>query len=126
MHRNILVSVLSLIALITSCTELYADEYYKVIKKYTGTATWYQKGKKTANGDIFYPDGYTAAHKYLPFGTKLRLTNKITLQTVIVIVNDRGPFVPGRDIDVSRGAARDLGIINDGTAKILIEIIKEF
>ena len=97
--------------------------WYKVIKKYTATTTWYQKGKKTANGDIFYPDKLTAAHKTLPFGTKLRLTNKITSQTVIVTVNDRGPFITGRELDVSRGAANDLGILQQGTAKILIEII---
>lgn len=70
------------------------------------TATWYMHGKKTANGERFDPDGLTAAHRTLPFGTKLYLTHKD--KNVIVRVNDRGPFVKGRQIDLSRGAARAL------------------
>ena len=69
-------------------------------------ATWYMHGSRTANGERFDPNGMTAAHKTLPFGTKLRLTHDD--KTVIVRINDRGPFVKGRDIDLARGAARAL------------------
>lgn len=74
--------------------------------KDTMTATWYMHGKRTANGEKFNPDGMTAAHKTLPFGTKLYLTHKD--KNVIVRINDRGPFVKGRHLDLSRGAARVL------------------
>lgn len=70
-------------------------------------ATWYMHGTKTANGERFDPNGMTVAHKTLPFGTKLRLTHGD--KSVIVRVNDRGPFVKGRDIDLARGAAQALG-----------------
>jgi len=63
-------------------------------------ATWYMHGTRTANGERFDPNGMTTAHKTLPFGTKLRLTNGD--RSVIVRVNDRGPFVKGRDLDLAR------------------------
>jgi rare lipoprotein A len=69
-------------------------------------ATWYMHGSRTANGEKFNPDGMTAAHKTLPFGTMLRLTHRD--KTVIVRINDRGPFIKGRDIDLARGAAKAL------------------
>lgn len=70
-------------------------------------ASWYQEGKVTANGEKFNPDGFTVAHKTLPFGTKLLLTYKG--KSVVVRVNDRGPFVKGRQLDLSRGTAKFLG-----------------
>lgn len=70
-------------------------------------ASWYQYGKRTANGEKFRPDGLTAAHRTLPFGTKLRLTYKG--KSIIVRINDRGPFIRKRSLDLSRGAARALG-----------------
>ena len=70
-------------------------------------ASWYEMGKRTANGEKFNPNGHTAAHKSLPFGTKLKVTYKG--KTVIVRINDRGPFVRGRQLDLSRGAARIIG-----------------
>jgi rare lipoprotein A len=69
-------------------------------------ATWYMHGSRTANGEKFNPDGMTAAHKTLPFGTMLRLTHGD--KSVIVRINDRGPFIKGRDIDLARGAAKAL------------------
>jgi len=105
------------IVLFASCTNIaYAKD--KLIK-----ATWYQEGKKTANGEKFNPDGMSAASRTLPFGTILKLTNIKTDDTVIVVINDRGPFVKGVDLDVSRGAARALGFT--GTAKLKLEIVKE-
>ncbi|GEP11836.1 septal ring lytic transglycosylase RlpA family protein [Methylobacterium gnaphalii] len=80
------------------------------------TASWYGaetcRGKRdcrTANGERFAPGGLTAAHRSLPFGTRLRVTNHATGRSVVVRINDRGPFIRGRSIDLSRGAARAIG-----------------
>ena len=83
-------------------------------------ASWYQCCKRTANGERFIPDGMTAAHKTLPFDTRLRLTYRD--RHVIVRINDRGPFVRGKHIDLSRGAARALGCL--GNCTLRAEILK--
>lgn len=90
----------------------------------TGVASYYGPGfagKKTANGERFNPGGLTAAHRSLPFGTRLKLTNLANGRVVIVRVNDRGPFIRGRVLDVSHGAARVLGMTGAGTARLQIE-----
>jgi rare lipoprotein A len=84
-------------------------------------ASYYSSGRRTASGEVFQPGGYTAANRTLPFGTMLRLTNPSTGRTVMVRVNDRGPFVTGRSLDVSRGAAVALGMIAKGTATLRME-----
>ena len=84
-------------------------------------ASWYGPGfdgRKTASGERFHANGYTAAHKTLPFGTKLRVTYKG--RSVIVRVNDRGPFVKGRHLDLSKGAARAIGCRGVCTVKVAI------
>jgi|Deesub1362A_J573_1020465.scaffolds.fasta_scaffold00171_47 rare lipoprotein A len=89
-------------------------------------ASWYGPefhGRPTASGEIFNMYAMTAAHRELPFGTKLRITNPENNRSVIVTVNDRGPFVSGRDIDLSYGAAREIGIINKGVARVLMEYV---
>ena len=78
----------------------------------------------TANGELFDMHAMTAAHKTLPFGTKVRLTNPTNGRSVVVRINDRGPFIPGRLIDVSRAAARKLGMIKRGHASLQLEIVK--
>jgi rare lipoprotein A len=75
-----------------------------------GHASWYQHGRRTANGEAFNPDGMTAAHRSLPFGARVRVVNEKTGRSVVVRINDRGPFIGGRIIDLSRGAARQLGM----------------
>jgi rare lipoprotein A len=66
----------------------------------------------------------TAAHRTLPFGTRVRVTNVATGQSVTVRVNDRGPFVPGRVVDISRGAAETLGIVDRGVAKVKLDVVE--
>ena len=78
-------------------------------------ATQYSSGLGTASGEAFRPDGLTAAHRKLPFGTRVKVTNPRTGATTIVKINDRGPFTRGRDIDLSRGAARAIGLTSVGT-----------
>src|SRR5215207_8008990 len=79
----------------------------------TGAASWYGPGfhgKKTANGERFNTNALTAAHKTLPFGTKLQVTNERTGKSVVVRINDRGPYAHGRVIDLSKAAAQAVGI----------------
>ena len=86
----------------------------------TGKASYYKSGHRTASGERFNPNGYTAAHRSLPFGTRVLVTNLKTGQSVIVRVNDRGPFVKSRIIDVSYGAAKVLGMTGAGVATVKI------
>ncbi|MBX9685190.1 MAG: septal ring lytic transglycosylase RlpA family protein [Candidatus Obscuribacterales bacterium] len=87
------------------------------------TASWYHEGRKTANGERYRPDGLTAAHKTLPFGTMLEVKNLENNKTVVVRVNDRGPYIRGRGIDMSRGAARELGMLDSGVAPVEYRIL---
>ena len=91
-----------------------------------GEASWYGKryhGRTTASGEPFDMNAMTAAHKKLPFGTKVRVTNLANGRAVQVVINDRGPFIPGRIIDLSRGAAAKIGMIDSGVAKVRVEIL---
>ena len=86
----------------------------------TGKASYYKHGHRTASGERFNPNDYTAAHRTLPFGTRVLVTNLKTGKSVIVRVNDRGPFIKSRIIDVSFGAAQVLGITATGVATVKI------
>ena len=84
-------------------------------------ATYYGKefaGHRTASGERFNPGAMTAAHRTLPFGTRVRVTNSHTGRSVIVRINDGGPFVKGRSIDLSSGAARAIGMGSTGNVRI--------
>ena len=90
----------------------------------TMKASWYGPrfhGRTTANGEIYDQTAYTAAHKSLPFGTLLRITNPRNNKTLIVRINDRGPYIPGRQLDLSKAAAEELGIVHSGVKKLKIE-----
>jgi rare lipoprotein A len=89
-----------------------------------GMASFYRSGKFTASGEKFNPGGMTAAHRTLPFGTKVRVTNVQTGKAVVVRINDRGPFIRGRIIDLAYGAARTVGLISTGIAKVRLEILE--
>lgn len=89
-----------------------------------GVASFYSEGARTANGEKFDPNQLTAAHPTLPFGTKLRVTNTKNGQSVTVRVNDRGPFVHGRAVDVSYSAARALGMVGSGTANVKLDVVQ--
>lgn len=90
----------------------------------TGMASFYAEsynGKKTANGETYHSSEMTAAHKKLPFGTNVRVTNLSNGKTVKVRINDRGPYVSGRIIDLTRAAARKLDMVNAGIVKVKIK-----
>jgi rare lipoprotein A len=92
-----------------------------------GLASYYAdkfEGKQTASGEIFSQQKFTAAHKTLPFGTMVKVTRVSNQKQVIVKINDRGPFVKGRIIDLSLVAAKELDLINAGVAEVIIEVIK--
>jgi rare lipoprotein A len=88
-----------------------------------GVASYYYQGRVVASGARFNPDGLTAAHRTLPFGTRLRVTHAGNGRSVDVVVNDRGPFIGGRVIDLSRGAARVIGMIGQGLARVSLTIL---
>jgi peptidoglycan lytic transglycosylase len=88
-----------------------------------GVASFYWQGQKTATGAWFNPDGMTAAHRTLPFGTKVRVTHLGSGRSVVVRINDRGPYIAGRIIDLSRGAAGVLGMQNQGVARVRVTVL---
>ncbi len=89
-----------------------------------GVASWYgYTGARTANGEPFNGTGMSAAHKSLPFGTWVRVTDQVTGRAIKVRINDRGPFIRGRIIDLSREAGKKFGIDIRGHAKVCIEVI---
>jgi rare lipoprotein A len=85
-----------------------------------GGASWYALHSKTASGERMDPSKLTAAHRTLPFGTKLKVTNQKNGKSVVVRINDRGPFIKGRVIDVSKAAAKQLGFVSSGVTKICL------
>jgi rare lipoprotein A len=115
--------------LLASCapvTTVKRPSYPAGYETFDGLASYYADkfhGRQTANGEIYDKDALTAAHKKLPFGTKLRVTNLKNNKSVIVKVNDRGPFVKGRVVDLSRRAAEKLDMIDDGVVKVRVEIL---
>lgn len=97
-------------------------------RRLIGVASYYGPGfvnRPTANGERFDPRAMTAAHRTLPFGTRVRVTNLENGRQVVVRINDRGPYRKGRVIDLSRAAARRLGFVEDGVTNVRIEVLKE-
>jgi rare lipoprotein A len=91
-----------------------------------GEASWYGgkfHGRTTANGETYDMDGLTAAHRSLPFGSRVRVTNQATNESVVVRINDRGPFVGNRVIDLSRAAAKAVRLIGPGVAPVRLEVL---
>ena len=88
-----------------------------------GIASFYTEGTQTANGERFDTHELTAAHPTLPFGTRLRVTNVVTGRSMTVRVNDRGPFVRGRVVEVSYSAAKTLGMVRGGIAKVKLDVV---
>jgi rare lipoprotein A len=88
-----------------------------------GKASWYALHSKTASGERMDPSKLTAAHRSLRFGTKVQVTNARTGKSVVVRINDRGPFIRGRVLDVSKAAAGRLGMINSGVAKVCYKVL---
>ncbi len=100
----------------------------QLIAQSVGQASFYgneagEGGPLTANGERYNPGGFTAAHRTLPFGTRVRVTSPNTGRSVVVRINDRGPFVGGRVIDLSVGAARALGLTSSGVGTVQMDVL---
>lgn len=94
----------------------------------TGTASFYgsrHHGKRTASGEPFNQHGLTAAHRTLPFGTRVKVTNLKNERSVVVLINDRGPHTRGRLIDISKAAAQQLDMIRSGTARVRVQSLSD-
>lgn len=120
-HKKLLIFILSLggIFLGHNLFWFFHDNYANV-----GLASYYGKalhGRKTASGQIYNMNNLTAAHRRLPFGTKLKVINLKNNREVIVRINDRGPYKTGRIIDLSKAAARKLGMLKNGIVKVKIK-----
>ena len=116
------------LALVIFVLPLGAAQTFASVYKTDVTASYYAEdfhGKKTSNGERFNMNDYTCAHKSLPFNTILKVTNLANGKTCEVRVNDRGPFVLNREIDLSKAAATKLGMIGTGTTKVKLEIVKK-
>lgn len=116
---------LALTVLAVSCHRERGLEKLRRGEGLEGMASWYGPGfdgRKTASGETYDMDDLTAAHKTLPFGTMLRVVRLDTGDAVTVRVNDRGPFVRGRILDLSRGAAKKIGLDRDGVARVAVTI----
>ena len=108
------------VCLLIACMQLSSCILYK---SQTGLASYYAdyyEGRKTANGEIFQHNKLTAAHKKLPFGTKVLVTNLSNQKTVVVKINDRGPYVRKRIIDLTKKAANELDMLGTGVTKVRI------
>ena len=130
--RMVILSVFMGIALALPATVLFAKETSSHksrvahTKPITGIASYYGgkfHGKRTASGEIFNKNAMTAAHRSLPFGTKVQVTNLRNGRTVLVRVNDRGPHVRGRMIDLSQAAAKKIGL--KGLVRVKLEVVKK-
>jgi len=123
----VLVLALSAAALVFAQGEVRTGEIDRGIFHQEGIASWYGaefEGRPTASGEIYNTSQLTAAHPILPFGTMLKVTNTHNNKTVTVKVNDRGPFVAARVIDLSRAAAQEIDMISTGTAPVIIESLE--
>lgn len=113
-------------AVMLSSGTAQADTYQSLSypKEKVGRASWYGPGfagRKTASGERFDPEELTGAHRTLPLGTRVRVTNLHNGRSVLIRINDRGPFIRHRDLDLSAGAARELRMVNRGVASVLIQ-----
>ncbi|MEW6684367.1 MAG: septal ring lytic transglycosylase RlpA family protein [Nitrospirota bacterium] len=95
-------------------------------ERFSAVASWYGEpfhGRLTASGERYDMHGFTAAHRSLPFGTRLRVTNPETGQSGVVTVTDRGPFIRGRHLDLSYGAAQEIGLVSAGVGRVKVEVL---
>lgn len=123
MSQSFKVVLVALVLLGALRTEAWSGQGYRQ----TGEASWYApalSGRPTASGEIYDPAAMTAAHPELPFGSEIEVTNLRNGRSVVVAVNDRGPFTGGRILDVSEAAARRLGFHRAGIARVSIEVVR--
>ncbi len=129
--RHVLAGLVSLTLVVLGCAETRqpakpAAASPEPTKRIVGLASWYgqrHQGRPTASGEAYDMNRLTAAHRTFPFGTRLRVTNVENGRSVVVRVNDRGPHVPGRILDLSLGAAKALGMVGEGVGRVEIVVL---
>lgn len=115
-------------AALAAASQGFAHQTDTVVRTLSGAASWYGPkfdGRLTASGEPFDMDDLTAAHRTLPFGTRIRVTNETNGKSVIVRINDRGPFAGKRVIDLSRKAAQAIGLMKRGVGRVKIEVLEK-
>lgn len=125
--------VYSILVCVITCSSATAkpvgeDSASDAQHKFSGLADYYHHklyGKKTASGQVLQKDKMTAAHRTLPFGTKVKVTHKRSGRSCIVVINDRGPFTPGKVIDLSYAAASHLGVLEAGTCLVACKVVAD-
>lgn len=124
--RTISIKSFILLVLLSITSQAQAKQHKQVKHKMNGVASWYSyqasnRSHKTASGEVFNPRKHTAAHRTLPFGTKVKVTNLKNNKSVTVVINDRGPFIKGRIIDLSKSAAKVISM--DGIQKVSLRVV---
>jgi rare lipoprotein A len=118
----------SLLVTFTGCGAIHNAQMHEMNKIQFGVASWYSNdfhGSKTSNGEKYDKDAFTAAHRMLPFGTIIKVTNIKNGRSAYVRVNDRGPHKASRKIDMSYASAKKIGMINDGVARVRLEVMND-
>lgn len=116
--------ITAVLFILTACS---SPSHSKVLEHRSGQASWYgayHQGKPTASGERFNQHKFTAAHRTLPFGTRVKVTNTLSNKSVTVRINDRGPYAKGRVIDLSRAAAQEINIVNRGVAPVRLQVLR--
>ncbi len=129
-QRMIAISILSIFLSMPSSLSAkeISNRHANHAKSMTGIASFYDakfQGRRTASGERFNNSALTAAHKSLPFGSLVKVTNVRNSKSVVVRINDRGPYVRGRVIDLSKAAAKKIGLSRTGTARVKLEVLKK-
>lgn len=128
MRRLVAITLPLLLAIPAAAQELPVDQAVENSEIGSGMASYYGRelaGNRTASGERFDPAQLTAAHRTLPFGSLVRVTNTANGDSVVVRINDRGPFSHGRVIDVSHAAAREIGMHRSGTARVKLALLND-
>lgn len=128
MRRLVAITLPLLLAIPAAAQELPVDQAAENNEIGSGMASYYGRelaGNRTASGERFDPAQLTAAHRTLPFGSLVRVTNTANGDSVVVRINDRGPFSHGRVIDVSHAAAREIGMHRSGTARVKLALLND-
>lgn len=132
--RTELIVYSALVCALFSCPALAkavpaaSDSASEASQKFSGLADYYHHklyGKKTASGEVLQKEKMTAAHRSLPFGTRVKVTNKRSGRSCVVVINDRGPYTKGKVIDLSHAAASHLGVLNEGTSLVACTVMAE-
>ncbi len=125
-YSSVLVSLVLLLPV--AAKSVQQNDSDRKSSPFSGLADYYHHkfyGRKTASGELLQKEKYTAAHRTLPFGTKVKVTNKRSGKSCVVTINDRGPYTPGKVIDLSHAAASHLGVLSAGTALVACEVVAE-